>query len=150
MSNESGVSIGYVIGTTRRLILKELGAEFVKNNIPLTIEQFIFLHILRNMDGKVTQQDMANHVCKDKSAILRTIDVLETQGLVQRTQASGDRRKNTLSITPECEKLFETLLELENQTMSALTEGIDKDEYQTAIRVLTQIQQNALRLTASK
>ena len=150
MSNDSGASIGYVIGTTRRLILKELGAVFIQNNIPITIEQFIFLHILRSMEGEVTQQDMANNTCKDKSAVLRTIDALERQGLVQRTQLSGDRRKNTLSVTAKCEELFKTLLELEAQTMGSLTEGIDNDEYQTTIRVLKKIQENATRLTSLK
>jgi len=150
MSNDSGASIGYVIGTTRRLILKELGAVFIQNNIPITIEQFIFLHILRSMEGEVTQQDMANNTCKDKSAVLRTIDALERQGLVQRTQLSGDRRKNTLSVTAKCEELFKTLLELEAQTMGTLTEGINSEEYQATIRVLKKIQENATRLTSLK
>ncbi len=150
MSNEMNTSIGYIIGSTRRVILKELGSVFLENNIPITIEQYIFLVALRNQKGEVTQQDMANHICKDKSAILRTIDVLEKQGLVQRTQVSGDRRKNTLSFTAKCEELFGSIAKLETKTMETLTAGINREEYDTAIRVLQHIQQNANNLTINK
>ncbi|WP_207536515.1 MarR family winged helix-turn-helix transcriptional regulator [Desertivirga arenae] len=150
MSNRTSPSIGYVIGTTRRLILKVLGAAFVKHNIPITIEQYIFLHGLRNMEGDVTQQDMANHTCKDKSAVLRTIDILEKQELVKRSQVAGDRRKNTISATGKCDQLFDKILQIEEGIFKALTEEISDADYETTLRVLGQIQQNANTLQSSK
>ncbi|WP_207423960.1 MarR family winged helix-turn-helix transcriptional regulator [Desertivirga brevis] len=150
MSNRTSPSIGYVIGTTRRLILKVLGNAFVKHDIPITIEQYIFLHGLRSMEGDVTQQDMANHTCKDKSAVLRTIDVLEKQELVKRSQVAGDRRKNTISATEQCDRLFDRIFEIEEGVFKALTEDISNEDYETTIRVLRQIQQNANALQSSK
>lgn len=142
-SNELRPTIGYVIGTTRRLILKVLGAEFVKHQIPLTIEQYIFLHIVRTIKGEATQQELANQSCKDKSAILRTIDVLEQQGLVTRNQVAGDRRKNTITTTEACESLFKEIFILEEQVFKGLTQGVSAEDYETTMRVLQQIQQNA-------
>jgi len=150
MSNKTSPYIGYVIGTTRRLILKVLGAEFIKHQIPITIEQYIFLHTLRSMEGDVTQQDMANHTCKDKSAVLRTIDILEKQDLVKRSQVAGDRRKNTISPTEKCNQLFNEIFELEEKIFSGLTQGISNEDYDTAIKVLRQIQQNANTLPSGK
>lgn len=150
MSNRTSPSIGYVIGTTRRLILRVLGAAFVKHNIPITIEQYIFLHALRSMEGDVTQQDMANHTCKDKSAVLRTIDVLEKQELVRRSQVAGDRRKNTIISTEKCDQLFERIFDIEEGIFKALTENISNEDYETTLRVLGQIQQNANTLQSSK
>ncbi|MDB5013058.1 MAG: regulatory protein MarR, partial [Daejeonella sp.] len=99
MDNDLESSIGYIIGTTRRLILKTLNDAFQKNNISITIEQYVFLSILKNQTVDVTQQDMACLMCKDKSAVLRTIDILENKGLVQRLTVSGDRRKNIIKLT---------------------------------------------------
>lgn len=143
MSNEIGICAGFIIGSTRRVILKELNAAFIEHNIPLTIEQYIFLHTLKRQDGEVTQQDMANLTCKDKSAVLRTIDILEEMGLVQRLGDSEDRRKKILKLTPKCIKTFDQILEIENCTMNKLTAGICRDDYEAMVRVMTQIQQNA-------
>jgi DNA-binding MarR family transcriptional regulator len=143
MSNDIEASVGLIIGSTRRVILKELNAAFIEHNIPLTIEQYIFLHTLKRQDGEVTQQDMANVICKDKSAILRTIDVLEKMKLVQRLHDSEDRRKKILQITPRCEIIFDKILEIENCTMKRLTTGISQQDYEAMVRVMTQIQENA-------
>lgn len=143
MSNDIEASVGLIIGSTRRVILKELNAAFIEHNIPLTIEQYIFLHTLKRQDGEVTQQDMANVICKDKSAILRTIDVLEKMKLVQRLHDSEDRRKKILQITPRCERIFDKILEIENYTMKRLTTGISQQDYEAMVTVMTQIQENA-------
>jgi DNA-binding MarR family transcriptional regulator len=142
MNNKLETSIGYVIASTRRIILKELNAAFIENDIPLTIEQFIFLNSLKNMPGEVTQQDIANQICKDKSAVLRTIDILEKKELVERHQVSGDRRKNILSLTPKCEELFDRILEIEGKTMNRMISGINEEDIKCAIKVLNHIQLN--------
>jgi DNA-binding MarR family transcriptional regulator len=143
MSNDLATSTGSIIGSTRRVILKELNAAFIENDIPLSIEQYIFLHTLKRQEGEVTQQDMANLTCKDKSAVLRTIDILEKMKLVQRLGDAADRRRKILKVTPRCEKIFERILALEKTTMSKLTKGIAAEDYEAMVRVLTQIQQNA-------
>jgi DNA-binding MarR family transcriptional regulator len=143
MGNDLEFSIGYIIGTTRRLILKKLNEAFVKNNIPITIEQFIFLSTLKDQSGDVTQQDMACLTCKDKSAILRTIDILEKKGLVKRQAASDDRRKNTLIIAEGCEDLFAQIIKIEKEITSSLKEGISDTDYEAMLRALDKIQHNA-------
>ena len=143
MSNETEPSMGLIIGTTRRVILKELHAVFIEHEIPLTIEQYIFLYSLNQLEGEITQQDMANLICKDKSAILRTIDVLEEQGLVKRHNDNADRRKKTLTITEKCNKVLEEVSVIEKQLMDRLKKGISDADYQAMVRVMTQIQDNA-------
>lgn len=143
MSNDLAVSMGFIIGSTRRIILRELNAAFIEHNIPLTIEQYIFLHTLNRLRGEITQQDMANLICKDKSAVLRTIDVLEEQGLVQRHNDGSDRRKKTLTITDKCEKILDEVSEIEKQTMDRLKAGISIEDYEAMVRVMNQIQENA-------
>ena len=143
MSNDMKACAGFIIGSTRRVILKELNAAFIEHNIPLTIEQYIFLHTLKRQDGEVTQQDMANLTCKDKSTVLRTIDILEKMGLVQRLGDTEDRRKKILKITAKCKKTFDEILDIENSTMKKLTTGICQEDYEAMVRVMNRIQENA-------
>lgn len=143
MSNKIDASAGFIIGSTRRIILRELNAAFIEHNIPITIEQYIFLHTLKRQEHDVTLQDMANLSCKDKSAILRTIDILEKMGLVQRLDDAEDRRKKILKITARCEKTFDKIIDIENCTMKKLTTGISPEDYEAMVRVMNQIQENA-------
>jgi len=143
MSNNPVPSLGSLIGSTRRLILRELNAAFIEHQIPLSIEQYIFIYTLNKMSNEVTQQDMANMMCKDKSSILRTIDVLEKDGLVKRDTDSADRRKNTLHLTSNCRSLLLELGEIETKVIERLTAGISSQDYQAMVRALDQIQENA-------
>ncbi|WP_423147350.1 MarR family winged helix-turn-helix transcriptional regulator [Rubrolithibacter danxiaensis] len=143
MGNELKDSMGFIIGHTRRVIVKKLNEALTGNNIPLTYEQFIFLLILNNQTGEITQQDMANLTGKDKSAILRTIDILESKGLVERKGITGDRRKNTIIITRKCNAFFEKLSQIEKNTMTNLREGVSDEDYKVMVKVMLQIQNNA-------
>ncbi len=136
-------SLGFVIGYTRRMIMKKLNDALAESEMPLTYEQFVFLLILINQDGEVTQQDMANLTGKDKSAVLRTVDILEKKGIVARSTVPGDRRKNTIVITRKCDAFFDRVIKIQSDTMDFLKEGIDPQELQTAMNVMYQIQKNA-------
>lgn len=143
MGNDLALSLGSLIGSTRRTILRDLNAAFIEHEIPLTMEQYVFLHTLNRLSGEVTQQDMANLICKDKSAILRTIDVLEKQGLVQRLHDSTDRRKNTLNITNECRKILDEVSKIEKHVIDRLIIGITPQDYEAMVRAMNKIQENA-------
>ncbi|MDF3077954.1 MAG: mgrA 2 [Sphingobacteriaceae bacterium] len=143
MSNKPVPSLGSLIGSTRRLILRELSAAFIENQIPLSIEQYIFIYTLNKASNEVTQQNMADLMCKDKSSILRTIDVLEKDGLVKRDADSADRRKNTLHLTSKCKNLLHEVSDIEAKVIERLTAGISGQDYEALVRALGQIQENA-------
>ncbi len=66
------------------------------SDVKLTIEQFGLLHCIGANKDDVVQQDMADVLGKDKSSILRLIDSLEEQKLVNRVNDPHDRRRNCL------------------------------------------------------
>ncbi len=142
MGNEE-VSMGFLIGTTRRMILKKVNEALAENKVPVTLEQFLFLFTIRGAGKSLTQQELANLTCKDKSAVLRTIDILEGKGLVTRQADVVDRRKNFIVLTEKCTELFGLLTAIERQTMEQLKEGISEEDYEVMVRVLYQIQKNA-------
>jgi MarR family transcriptional regulator for hemolysin len=139
----SETSLGFIIGMTRRMIVKKMNEALSENNIPLTLEQFVFLKMLRNNQDEASQQELSNLTGKDKSATLRTIDILEKKGMVVRHSVSGDRRKNVIAFTEKCEKLFDNVLQIEEETMYKLKKGINKEDYEAMVRVMQQIQNNA-------
>lgn len=142
MSNKEE-SMGVLIGVTRRMMLKKLNEGLAEHQIPLSLEQFLFISTIRNHDQNMTQQELANQTCKDKSAVLRTIDILENKGLVERKLDPADRRKNFIVLTPKCHELFTVLGEIESAVMEQLKEGISSEDYEAMVRVMHQIQKNA-------
>jgi DNA-binding MarR family transcriptional regulator len=87
---------------------------------------------------------MADLMGKDKSAILRTIAILEKKGLVTRIQDASDKRKNLLSVTKACEALFGQVIALFDEVNLQLKEGIPDDEYEVLVKSLHRIKGNAV------
>jgi MarR family transcriptional regulator, transcriptional regulator for hemolysin len=135
-------SMGFVIGATRRLILKELNAALLQRQVPVTIEQFIFLNSLQHLEGPVSQQDVSKFLCKDKSGVLRILNNLEQKGLVERYDDVSDGRKKLVRLTPESIEILRQVNEIEQETSERLRKGICEADYQAMLRVMQQIQNN--------
>lgn len=92
--------LGFVIGRTLaeyfRSLRKRIGET---SDMRLSPEQLGLLYALSKEDEEVIQQKMAEKLGKDKSAVLRTIDSLESKDLVRRIPSQNDRRKNQLFVT---------------------------------------------------
>ena len=67
--------LGYILGQTKRVYSNKLVAKFKENNVDLSLDLFIILfHI--DMNEEITQQQLADHLQKDKSVIMRQIKIL--------------------------------------------------------------------------
>lgn len=135
----------FIVGRTRKVIVRRLNDALTAARLPITFDQFVLLYKISAGEGPVSQQDLADLTGKDKSAILRTLTILEKKGLVSRVQDSLDKRKNRLAVTPECERVFDRVLRLFNEVNAGLREGIPDDAYENLIGSLTRIQENANR-----
>jgi DNA-binding MarR family transcriptional regulator len=114
-------------------------------NIDLPSESFGILMITYFQDD-IIQQDIAEMAKKDKSAVLRQIDTLEKKGLVQRHVDSQDRRKNFIVITDEGKKMVNEIIDREKDMFQSLSQGIDKQEMETFVRVLSILKNNAEKI----
>jgi MarR family transcriptional regulator, transcriptional regulator for hemolysin len=92
------------------------------------------------------QQDLANMMGKDKSAILRLIDSLEEKRLVIRVVDSTDRRKNCLHVTELGKEIIQQYIDMEAIISNELTEGISETDIETFYRVIATIRANAEKL----
>jgi DNA-binding MarR family transcriptional regulator len=91
----------------------------------------------------VIQQDIAEMAKKDKSAVLRQIDTLEQKGLLQRKVDGQDRRKNLIVITVQGKKIIDEIIKKEKALFKTLSQGIEKQEMKTFVKVLTLLKNNA-------
>jgi len=142
----NNMPLGMVVGQMMHEMAKILKKrDLEKAEIPLTIEQHAVIHILKTTESDVILKEMAGVMGKDKSAILRIIDVLEEKGLVRRAVDQYDRRKKYLMVTKKGNHVIEKFLKIEAELQEELKEGLTKDEMRIFYKVV-----NHLKLKAKK
>jgi len=134
-------SLGYLLGRSLR-VFKGRVAEEVKNmDFELSLEQYVILYMI-NSSGDLIQQDLANHLQKDKSLIVRQIDgLIEKQYLVRLTNKE-DKRKKNLILTPKGLEKMNQMNELVMEVSRKLLSGVSDSDYATFRSVLNKIQEN--------
>jgi len=141
--NPIGMLIGRMIQEVFRALRKRTGEQ---TETKLTGEQFGLLYAINLEEKEVIQKDMAEVMCRDKSAILRMIDLLEEKELVRRVVDRNDRRKNYIMVTKKGERVIEQYLDIEFQLTKELKEGLSEPEWNTFCRVITHIRKKAEQL----
>ncbi len=144
---QDNLPLGMVVGQMMRELLRVLKKRDIEqSDIPLTIEQHAVLHILNAKDSEVILNDMACAMGKDKSAILRIIDVLENKGLVRRAPDQKDRRKKYLMVTKTGEQVIENFKEIEKELREELKVGISAEEMKIFYKVINNLKAKAEQL----
>ena len=138
-----GMIIGRMMHEMFRVLKKRTG-EIAKTK--LTIEQVGLLHAINMKNEDVIQQDMADIMGKDKSAIYRVIDSLEDKELVRRVVDKNDRRKNFLMVTKKGEAVIEQYLEIEYKLNKELEEGLSKSDIDAFYNVVNHFRSKAEKL----
>ena len=141
--NPFGMAIGSMMREVVRLIKKRITEQA---EIKLTIEQIGLLLVISMNKEEVIQQELACSMGKDKSAILRTIDMIEAKELVKRVSDTTDRRKKYLMITKKGERVIEQYLAIEKELTTMLQNGLTDDEIDIFYKVVDHIKANAKAL----
>lgn len=98
------------------------------------------LHLARWGDG-ASQKELAASLGVEGPTLVRTLDWLEREGLVERRAVPHDRRAKTVHLTPRASALHREI-EREAQGVRAdILEGISEAELATCIAVLDRIAQ---------
>jgi DNA-binding MarR family transcriptional regulator len=141
--NEMPETLGFMIIRTGKLLLKNINTDFATLNSEITFEQMgILYYISRNNDKNIIQQEIADLLNKTKSAILRTLDILEEKNFLKRESMPNDRRKNVIQLTSKGWEVIKIMhkkfLELDKE----LVKGIAADNQVKCRSVLLEIQNN--------
>lgn len=117
-----------------------------QTDIKLTMPQFVLLFTISEEKEEVILKDMAEKLGKDKSAILRMIDLLEKKELLRRAVDQNDRRKNQLLVTKKGERLIAEFRNVEFELNCELLEGLSDADMQTFYKVVNHIKVKADQL----
>jgi len=138
---------GMAIGGMMREVVRSLKKRIKQQaDIILTIEQIGLLLVISMQKEEVIQQELACSMGKDKSAILRTIDMLEAKDLVKRVSDTADRRKKYLMITKKGERVIEQYLTIEHELTTLLQSGLSEEDITVFYKVVDHIKTNAKAL----
>lgn len=110
-------------------------------DVDLSQEQWFILNRLAHKDG-LAQGALGDAVLDDRPNLARHIASLEERQLVRREADALDGRKYCVHLTAEGRLLHDRFAAVVPQARLRLTRGLTKDELATAIRVLTQLEDN--------
>lgn len=128
---------------TARLLVKSINNHFANAGVNITMEQLeILFHIASNSEKQIIQTEVANCMVKNKSAIVKSIDILERKNYVRRLSLSDDRRKNVLEITPSGHKVIKEASKIFNSIKLKYLEQLESNDVELCNKVLNKIKKS--------
>ena len=144
---QDNLPLGMVVGQMLHEMAKVLKRrDFEQAEVALSIEQHAVLHIINKRKSDVILKEMADAMGKDKSAILRIIDVLEEKELVRRAVDTKDRRKKYLMVTKKGKQVIEKFIKIDAELRTELKKGLTKKEMKIFYKVVNHIKMKAEQL----
>lgn len=109
------------MGLLLRLAHQRAAREFTRALASLGIEgrHFGVLTTLARL-GPASQTRLIGELGSEKTAMMRTVDALEQQGLVVRRPVPGDRRARTVELTPQGRKRMAQASEIAQEVSAEL------------------------------
>ncbi|WP_110687607.1 transcriptional regulator SlyA [Salinicola aestuarinus] len=112
----------------------------------LTQTRWVTLYNLRRMGGGQAQCDLARAIGVEAPSLVRTLDQLAEQNLIERRPCSEDRRTKRLHLTTEASPLLEQIEAIVDQVRDEMLAGLSDEEIDHFEDVLNRIEKNGLDL----
>jgi MarR family transcriptional regulator for hemolysin len=132
-------------------LLKELSRRYVLRfevraaEIPLTLLQAKALVRLEKTEG-VSQARLAEAAEVDAMAMVRILDRMEADGLLERRPDPADRRARCLYLTAKARPILSEIWRLSDEIRAELFAGVGKAERDIFMDVLERLHDNLLKL----
>lgn len=140
-------SVGYLLNQVLSSILSQADAQLARYK--LTYAQWIPLYRLLQQDGS-TPIAMARDLSVDPAALTRSLNRLETKGLIRRERSTEDRRVVHLHLTDEGRAVAEHVPGVLASVLNAHLTGFSHSEWQQLLTLLIRMQRNGEALKARK
>ncbi len=121
--------------------------ELLKKNGSTRV-QWTAIYYIANHEG-INQSDLAKKMNIQTPTIVRLIDRLERENIVERFSSSDDRRILKLRCTGKGLELHQKLLPLGESFSDQITEELSEDEINTFIRVLSKLAANSEKIKSN-
>ena len=138
-------NFGFLVHDVSRLIKRRFDRQARQAGLPITRRQAaVMLYIARNQG--VSQSEVATWLDMEPIALVRMLDKLSEEGLVERRAHSTDRRVRTLWLTPAARPVIERILAINQAIREEAFAGMAAYARDTVIDILDAIRGNlALR-----
>ena len=125
----------------RALISLKMHIDSRSKDLGLASPEVMILHALDEMENGSLMK-LARRVGKAHPPVLRHVDRLVAEGLVERLPHPVDRRVKTLRLTSKGKKTIPAVDEIINEIHGMALAGLDPSEIDTAVHVLRTIVNN--------
>jgi MarR family transcriptional regulator, transcriptional regulator for hemolysin len=144
-----GRNFGFLVHDVSRLIKRRFDRQARQTGLPITRRQAaVMLYIARN-EG-VSQAEVATWLDLEPIALVRMLDKLSEERLVERRAHPTDRRVRTLWLTPAARPVIERILTINQTIREEAFAGMPALARDTVIDILDGIKDNlALREEAA-
>ncbi|GGY60520.1 MarR family transcriptional regulator [Marinobacter zhanjiangensis] len=103
------------------------------------------VYLQRGGEG-LTQRELAHLMAIENPTLVRLLDSLEEQGLIERRPCKRDRRARRLYLTPAGERFMNDLNERGNILRDEMLAGIEDKDLEVALGVFEKVMENAVNL----
>ena len=132
-------NLGGLLGKANRLLSNHFNQDL--NQHGLTIEQWSLLAVLWS-DNAQNQKALQEALLKDKATITSLVGYLVKNGFVSKERDKTDKRSFIISLTDKGREMQGATIPLAMKNIGFAIEGIDAEELNTTVKVLTQIIEN--------
>lgn len=115
----------------------EVSRKHMEANCGLTAREWGILHLAQ--DKPQNQQEIADRLGIDRSAMVKLVDSLEKQGCIKRTMNPDDRRQHLLKVTPKGLTAYRAGLKALKAMNDELFARLTADEINTLQDILLKI-----------
>jgi MarR family transcriptional regulator, transcriptional regulator for hemolysin len=136
-----GRNFGFLVHDVSRLIKRRFDRQARQTGLPITRRQAaVVLYIARN-EG-VSQAEVATWLDLEPIALVRMLDKLSEEELVERRAHPTDRRVRTLWLTPTARPVIERILTINQAIREEAFAGMPAHARDTVINILDGIKDN--------
>jgi MarR family transcriptional regulator for hemolysin len=140
-----GRNFGFLVHDVSRLIKRRFDRQARQTGLPITRRQAAVVLYIGSNEG-VSQTEVATWLDLEPIALVRMLDKLSEEGLVERRAHSTDRRVRTLWLTPAARPVIERILAINLAIREETFAGTAAHARDTVIDILDAIKGNlALR-----
>ena len=104
-----------------------------------TMARWETLFLVAFSDSEYTQSELARLISVEGPTMVRMLDLLAKDGLIERRQSEADRRVTTNRITPKGKEVIGEIMAITNVLRADVLRDIDPERLAICVDVLTQI-----------
>lgn len=123
-------------------IMKQFSSKKAQElNLGITIDQWVLLAVVFQYEN-ISQFELGNKTFKDKASVARISNVLEKEGLIERTRKPDNRREYELRCTKKGKERVQFLLPYVERARKIGIENLTAREVETLVTLLRKVYKN--------